>query len=466
MHHKQGETCRTLAFSAVAGRRPLEDSRDAFKDAGARKHPAATETASWQSVSLMPILPEVPRVRVTKEFRAECADPGPSIRRRAKCALPVSYEGTFTVHSTRTLASAAAIGICLLTLGTAPEVLAQEFAPVRPTGLLQEPMAEHPAACNSCDWTCGECSTCRDCGYFIGGADYLLVRPHFSEAVAFARGTQTAGSFSTEGEGLDFDYDDSFRAFIGYGLAGGCGELRFTYWNLQGDVAVNGGVGAPGEFIVDPFGNLVGAFAIIDPSDARGVGTILFGGAAIATRASVDVNIYDIDFSSQIALHNSCWELRWTAGARIADVEQFYDSIVTDANGAFVSGGEFFADFAGAGPRLGMDLRCGGNRFTLYANAHTSLLLGSYEVGATVVPVPGFRVEQVQSSTRLVPVLEAEVGAAWTPMPSLTIFGGWLFQGWLDMGTSGGTFGGLFNGADDANIMSFDGLTVRAEFSY
>ncbi len=41
-----------------------------------------------------------------------------------------------------------------------------------------------------------------------------------------------------------------------------------------------------------------------------------------------------------------------------------------------------------------------------------------------------------------------------------------MFQAWFDLGASGGTFGGFFSGADDANVMSFDGLLVRGEFTY
>jgi len=293
------------------------------------------------------------------------------------------------------------------------------------------------------------------------------VRPHFSEAVAFARGTQTPSSFRTEADELQFGYDASFRAHAGYQL-GGSGGIRFAYWNLQGDATVAGSVGMPGEFIVDPFGNVVGSVAIIDPSDAR-FGAVLTGGDEIHTRASVETNIYDLEFTREICARSRCWEAGLSFGARIADIEQFYGSVVTASNGAVVGQGEFSADFIGAGPRLGVYGRqyfgCN-RRFSLFASCHGALLLGQYDVRADTMPVPGFQTGQAESLTRSVPVLETELGAAWRFSESVHVSVGWLFQAWFDMGASGGRFGGFFAGADDANVMSFDGMFLRTEFSF
>ncbi len=66
-------------------------------------------------------------------------------------------------------------------------------------------------------YTCGD-STCAGCnvgetgkGYF-GGVDFLLVRPHFSEAVAFASGAQTPTSYQTQGEALGFQFAGALKA--------------------------------------------------------------------------------------------------------------------------------------------------------------------------------------------------------------------------------------------------------------
>jgi hypothetical protein len=73
-------------------------------------------------------------------------------------------------------------------------------------------------------------------------------------------------------------------------------------------------------------------------------------------------------------------------------------------------------------------------------------------------------------------MLESELGVTWAPESCFTISAGWMFQAWMNLGTSGGTFNGqnlpigpvnnAFGGADDADIMSFDGLFVRAEVNF
>lgn len=320
--------------------------------------------------------------------------------------------------------------------------------------------SEEGAAC------CAMPSAACDAGFF-GGAEFLLVRPHFGEAVAFARGTQTVASFETTATELHFDYDASLRTFLGYRLGNGGGELRFTYWNLNGDVSVDGTVGGAGEFIVDPFGNLVGGVGIIDPGDLR-FGNIVVGGDLIETRATVKTNIYDIEFAKPLMFQDPKWALKWSAGVRIADIDQYYESIVS-LGGNVANRGDFHVDFIGAGPRLGLEGQrfFGNNRgFSLYASGHGSLLLGEYDVRSSNTPTAGFLASQAEGLTRTVPVFDTELGAKYKLGETLTISAGWMFQTWFDMGTSGGRFGGFFAGADDSNIMSFDGLVLRAELSF
>lgn len=318
-----------------------------------------------------------------------------------------------------------------------------------------------------CQQCCPKSSlVCADPGLFVG-VEYLLIRPHFSEAIAFAQGTQTATTFQTIGRELQFDYESSFRVFTGYRAGNGGGELRLTYWHSQADISVDGTVGGPGEFIVDPFGNLVGGVVVIDPADAR-FGNVLVGGDLIRTTATVQTNVYDLDFIQPILLRDSSWSLSWSAGVRLADIDQYYESVITNG-GAFFSRGDFFADFIGAGPRLGIGARrhFGRNgRFSLFVNGHGALLVGEDVIRSNVAPNVVFSLSQQESLTRTLPVIETELGASWQAGSRLNLSAGWLFQAWFDMGTSGGQFGGFFAGADDSNVMSFDGLSLRAEYSF
>lgn len=304
------------------------------------------------------------------------------------------------------------------------------------------------------------CATLSNGPY--AGADFLLIRPHFSQAIAFAQGSETLSSLTLVARPLQFDYDGSMRAFAGYHLADRNADVQFTYWHLQGTTDQNGAVFGPGQFLVDPFGNVAGTY--VDPA----TGVVLTGGDAISTYANTTVNIYDLDYRPLIGTPHSKWRLRGSAGVRIADIDQFYNSLVS-LGGLPISYGDFSTRFVGAGPRVGLEARRffgAQNRWSLFSSAHGGLLVGQYDVSSSNRPVPFFVGSQSESVTRTIPVVDLELGASMRATDRLSFSAGWLFQTWWDLGTSGGTFGGLFRGADDANIMSFDGLFVRGEFAF
>ncbi|MBI3469019.1 MAG: hypothetical protein HY000_38945 [Planctomycetes bacterium] len=298
-----------------------------------------------------------------------------------------------------------------------------------------------------------------DSGGFYGGAEFLLLRPHFSEAIAFARVTDSiVGSTfvrQTRGIDLEFDYEGSPRAFVGYRLGDRAGEFQFSYWHFQGDTSAGESIQMAGVTLVDPFGNEADDLA-----------------DEIRTHARVETNVYDLHFAKSALGEDSRWALKWLAGVRIADVNQFYNATIRSDSGTLLSIGEFSADFLGAGPRLGVEaLRKFGQegRFELFAKGSGALLVGEYDVhaGSTIpASIPPIEGTQKSSLTRTVPVAEIELGASWRVCQPLTISTGWLFQGWFDLGASGGRFGDLFLGADDSNIMSFDGLFLRAELAF
>jgi hypothetical protein len=297
---------------------------------------------------------------------------------------------------------------------------------------------------------------------FFGGAEYQFIRPHFSEAVGFATVTDSLGPLGLDrrvsAHELDFDYESAFRLFLGYHLDDRA-DVRLSYRFLDTETFASGTAG-PGQTIVDPFGN------------------IGLTGSSIDTTASVQMNVFDLEYLRPMEFNCAGVAFLYSAGLRFADVNQFYDSAITSAASARISDGRFDVDFFGIGPYLSLtgETRHGAcDQFSLFAKGAMAILVGRYDI-STQVTVPGAVGSQDADRVRSVPVLESELGVAWRPTTRLQLSAGWLFQSWWNMGASGGTFDGerlpfapvdtAFGGADDSDIMSFDGLFLRAELNY
>jgi len=307
------------------------------------------------------------------------------------------------------------------------------------------------------------CCDSERCGWFAG-ADYRLVRTHFSEAVAFATLTAGAGpqgpDLRVRASELNFDYNSSFMVFAGYHL-NDCADVRFSYWHLDTSTDVLGAAG-PGQVIVDPFGNLAPA------------------GTNINTTASVRLNVFDLEYLRR--MEDPTWpaSVMYSAGLRFADVNQFYESNIS-AGGQALSDGLFRVDWFGVGPYGSITGRtwlgdC--RRFSVFAKAGGALLVGNNNVSTDVSVTGAFTGGQSAGRILVVPVLESELGGSWQN-DRWRLSAGWLVQAWFDLGVSGGTFSGqtlplvgfppiqnVFGGADDSSIMGFDAFFLRAEYNY
>jgi hypothetical protein len=142
----------------------------------------------------------------------------------------------------------------------------------------------------------------------------------------------------------------------------------------------------------------------------------------------------------------------------------------------------FGVDFSGVGPSLSLTGRAAAGEngaWSMFAKGGAALLVGDYDL-VTDVAIPGvFTGGQTAGGIRAVPILESELGVSWQPTDRFRLSAGWLVQAWFNIGVSGGTFDGeqlpavgfpaldtVFGGADDADIMSFDGLFIRGEFDF
>ncbi|MDZ4821681.1 MAG: Lpg1974 family pore-forming outer membrane protein [Planctomycetota bacterium] len=348
-----------------------------------------------------------------------------------------------------------------------------------PDGMYAGPGCGDTCGGGGCGSGCGDCGDCMACGptqccigetYFYEpgfflGADYLYLRPHFgATAAAIERTTVVDGNNSaTITDTLvsyDPDYQSNYRVFGGYRW-GECGEaLTFTYWNVNGDGNYESGV-VPSDLSVIYSGAM--------GNNAQLAGEQLF------SSFSMDLNVYDLDYSKRIMLGDDCcptWDVMWSAGVRVADFTRTNYNSVTTPGAAITSISNAEASFVGAGPRIGGELRryfgdC--RKLSVYARGFQSLLLGDYdndayisELGSVVLTTASSR-----SANEVIPVTEIEVGVSRQFGCRSLLSAGYQMQVWWDIGrfpnpeTDGCNCGGA-----GSNNLSFDGLFVRYEHTF
>ena len=329
---------------------------------------------------------------------------------------------------------------------------------------------------------CQECNTCGcDCCVWDIGLDYLFLRPHFGNDPAFHELTQTTtagsgnspGFVTTDDRAINFDYgyDSDFRVYVGRHL--GNGELRFGYWHIQGDASASG-VATRGAATNDGVA-LVGALGGSQQSGA---------GDTIDSDTHLHLNMFDIDRVQDIELPgcntcNSGWEVSWSYGVRIADVDRAQQEADSIAATGVTNLFNLDSTFVGAGPKIGIEARRNlwGTRFFGYFSADASLLVGHYKSQfrsffPTTTPGAQDTLDTSENNaTRAVPNVEMQIGVTWQPTCRTMFTAGWMVESLTDVVSSTANTGGCNNCmpspiSGSGNILSFDGLFIRMEHCF
>ncbi len=317
---------------------------------------------------------------------------------------------------------------------------------------------------------------------FFFGAEYLSLRANFSEATSYLETDLAAGTYTWNQFG--FDYTDSYRLYGWIRLQDCGGEIRFTYSNFRSNGAFDSG----------PLDTNGGTRSITSPFEIVTVGD----GDRLSGTASVSINNYDIAFAKTIPLGsplccdtgcgdtcdpcnpcgscNTCpaWDLQWSGGIRIANVDSRlgYQSTLTTANGGpgLDRTGVSSMSFDGVGLRTGLLGRRyigQSGMFSIFVRGDISLLLG--EVNYFADATGAFARNEI-TTTQVIPVTEIEAGATAWLTQNLSLTGGYMLSAWHDLGhraqydfTATGT---QILGMDDANMLMLDGFFLRAEAAF
>jgi hypothetical protein len=293
-------------------------------------------------------------------------------------------------------------------------------------GGISEPSESEPA-----------CPVPQDCPpRWTFGADYLLIRPSFSNNTALYQATSTAQqSIALSPLNYDFGFASGVRGFLGYNFSRDT-LARFSYLGIDAATSV---------------------FGVATGNYTGGDGTAVFGpmgtqaipdGASIRSSSNVSLDLYDMELARRFELDPDVnnaprWDTAGSAGIR------FMDSAVTSTIDNFCPQcPNYIATtdrvFQGVGPRLALQGRRylgPRRRWSAFATGGAALLVGNYQNVDTRerLPVNGFTrlVEsQAVNGTLVVPNFDISLGTSWQWRERTSISAGWMLMYWGQLGYS------------------------------
>ena len=271
------------------------------------------------------------------------------------------------------------------------------------------------------------------------GAEYLLLRPTFSNATAlYETRTSSTREISQTALNYDFGYSSGVRGFIGYRLDD-CWMVRFSYLNIFASDAVSGvasgnWAGGKGTGYIGPYNT-----------------SAVVAGQSIASTAGVQLNVYDLELAGRLnpsacgpANGGSPWEAATAVGLRFADSS--VNTNVYNSRGALGQVDDYFVTtsrtFQGVGPRFALQGRryLGSSaRWSVFASGAVSLLVGTVSNVDTRLRVGNFPSNlqsQREGGSLVVPNLDLSLGATWQIAERTSFSAGWMLMYWGQLGYS------------------------------
>jgi hypothetical protein len=263
---------------------------------------------------------------------------------------------------------------------------------------------------------------------------------------------------------VDPDYDSGFRVG-GMAAIDEISSIGVTYWwwesTSENSAAQPGGPG---------FGPLAGQgflqATLVDP------GTLNVAADSLAARANYDIDFQMVDLDYRRLISGSPNHLLdLVVGARWGQLDQDFRAEYSILGTTIV---DAEIDFDGVGPRIGLDgeyhHECG---FMVYSRGFANFLVGDFLLDYQQSNIFAGRQSFVSlDDSRIVPVLELELGLGWTCMDgALRATAGYYVAGWYNAPSVRDFIEGVqqrqINDDDDDNDgLSFNGLTSRIELRF
>jgi hypothetical protein len=266
---------------------------------------------------------------------------------------------------------------------------------------------------------------------FVAGADYLLLRPSFSNSTALYEATETAGRNAVQSMNYGFGYASGVRGFLGYNFSADT-MGRFSYLGFGATTTVSGTAagdygGGNGTAFFGPF--LTQAI----PANAR-----------ITSTADVDLDLYDLELARRFEIDRETdgaarWDTAASAGIRFID-----SSVRTEVDNVCPQCPDYLVftnrAFHGVGPRLALQGRRylgAARRWSAFASGGAALLVGrsSNFDSRLATETNGIDTQSV-GGTLVVPNFDIALGTSWQWGPRTSISAGWMLMYFGNLGYS------------------------------
>ncbi len=243
------------------------------------------------------------------------------------------------------------------------------------------------------------------------------------------------------------------------------GELEFTpcsaifvqyaFFETEADSSVAapitvGGSGAVGSLVHHP---------------NAGIGTSVL---PVSATYEIEFQLGDAAYR-QILVRNQLQEVSVFAGGRFGNLEQRFSQVGVFGPGAEEITTSTNIEFTGGGPMVGIDgeQRIGVTGFAAYGRALAAAMTGNFKSDYRMVDTLGGPLVVANwEDDRIVPMLEYELGLAWTnPQGNLRLSAGYMMSHWFNI-VSTPLFVDAVPADNYVNVddtISFDGLVGRAE---
>lgn len=267
---------------------------------------------------------------------------------------------------------------------------------------------------------------------FVFGADYLLLRPSFSNSTAMYQATAVGGqSIALTPLNYDFGYASGVRGFIGYNFSEDT-LGRFSYLGIDAATSVAG----------TATGNYVGGngTAYIGPFYTEALPAT----ASITSTSNVSLDLYDLELARRFEIDTETdgaarWDTAGSAGIRFMDssVSTTVDTFCPECPEYFVTTRRIFQ---GVGPRLAIQGRRylgPARRWSAFATGGAALLVGSFSDDATrFTKTVNLLETQSVGGTLVVPNFDIALGTSWQWGPRTSISAGWMLMFFGNLGYS------------------------------